>query len=300
MVSSFFALECGDLPMERVRPVEASQSRLTLYAESIRNLPLPSVVWDEFQRACRDGASSRQLAEIIKTDPVLVAAILKAANHSGLVLVEIVDVDRAIARIGHSMARGIVAHYSFSASSAKAGKVYDNNLLWRHGIAVSVLAEAVARFVAGCDAHVASTIGLFHDIGRMGFNLVAEYMLPATFDAEQGHLAYEHARFSCSHVELGVVIARHWRLPKQIEQGIANHHLPAYADADSVPEGVRAEVLAVYLADLLAIRAGLATGESGIAPPRDSYAELMRAPLAEIANDRKVALELEKLQHLTV
>lgn len=295
-----FELDWGDLPIETLQPVEPSPARLTLYQQSIRNLELPSVVWNQFQAATQSGASSHQLAEIIKTDPVLSAAVLKAANCGGMVLVEIVDVDRAIARIGHSMTRGIVARHAFGSPAANAGKVYDLKVLWKHGIAVSVLAEVIARFIPDCDAHLAGTLGLFHDIGRMGFNLIPEFMQPATLDYETGHLVYEQARFSCSHVDMGRLVARHWQLPRTVEQGIELHHEPAYSDAATLPESIRAELLAVYLADLLAIRAGHGHEDAAIALPHPSFAAMLSQPLAEIANDRQVCMELDKLEHLEV
>jgi len=279
---------------EQLLPVESSQGRKTVYQQSISSLPLPSALWDTFQRACRDEASSQQLGNIIKDDPVLSASILRAANTAGIIMrTPVNDVGRAIARLGHSMVRSVVARHAFSSSGTASGKEYDLQMLWKHGMAVSALAEVVARHIPDCDADEAGTLGLFHDVGRMGFNLITEYMQPATLDTGKGHLVYEATRFGCTHIEMGELLAQHWQLPEKIIQGIHYHHHPAYAEASAIPADIRAEVLAVYLADLLAIRAGCDGGNPGMILPHASFAAMLpKISLADLANDKRIQAEL--------
>jgi len=87
-------------------PEAASGSRMAIYHNAIRSLPLPPALWDSFQRACNKDASSQKLANIIKDDPVLSAAILRIANAPGLgVRIEITDVARAVSHLGMSLVR---------------------------------------------------------------------------------------------------------------------------------------------------------------------------------------------------
>ena len=279
-------------------PASDSKGRLAAYQRSISSLPLPPALWNAFQRACRADASSQQLGEIIKDDPVLSASILRAANTAGIIMpAPVNDVGRAIARLGHSMVRSVVARHSFSSASTRSTKEYDLPMLWRHGMAVSALAEVVARHIPDCNADEAGTLGLFHDVGRMGFNLITEFMQPAELDVGIGHLVYENERFGCDHIEMGEILAKHWQLPEKIIQGIHYHHHPGYADASVIPADIRAEVLAVYLADLLAIRAGCGGGNPGMILPHASFATMLpNTTLAEIAKDKRVAAELALIQ----
>jgi len=283
---------------EQLLPAEGSPGRLTLYQKNINSLPLPPALWNAFQRACREEASSQQLGEIIKADPVLSASILRAANTAGILMrAPVNDVGRAIARLGHSMVRSVVARHSFSSSRTSSGKEYDFQMLWKHGMAVSALAEVIARHIPDCNADEAGTLGLFHDVGRMGFNLITEFMQPAELDVAKGHLVYECARFGCTHIDMGKVLAHHWQLPEKIIQGIHYHHHPAYADASAIPAEIRAEVLAVYLADLLAIRADCGGGNPGMILPHASFASMLpNTTLAEIAEDKRVQAELTLIQ----
>jgi len=277
-----------------------SASRMTIYQSAIRNLPLPPALWSAFQRACNKEASSQQLAKIIKDDPVLSAAILRIANAPGLgVRIEIVDVGRAISHLGTSLVRTIVSRHSFSAGLAKSGKVYDIQKLWKHGMAVSALAEIIAYFIPNCHAEQASTLGLFHDIGKMSLNLFPEFIQPAKLETSKGHLMYEYERFSCTHIDLGVLLAKHWELPEKIIQGINYHHHPAYAEADVIPDDIRAEVFAVYLADLLAIHMGFDTGDSGMVFPHASFASMLQgATLMEIMHSQKVINEMKRIENI--
>lgn len=281
-------------------PEEATQSRMAIYLDAIRKLPLPPALWDSFQRACNKDASSQKLGNIIKDDPVLSAAILRIANAPGLgVRVEITDVARAVSHLGISLVRTIVSRHSFSLNHVQSGKVYNTHKLWKHGMAVSALAEIIADFIPGCHAEEASTLGLFHDIGKMSLNLFPEFVQPATLEVHKGHLMYEHEGFSCTHVDLGMLLARHWELPEKIIEGIAYHHYPAYAEADTIPQEVRAEVFAVYLADLLAIHMGFDTGYSGIVLPHESFSSMLKGTtLMEIMRSKKVSDEMKRIENI--
>ena len=291
--TSRFDLNHYNTMYEQLLPAQGTPARLTMYKKSITSLPLPPALWNAFQRACHEGASSQMLGEIIKDDPVLSASILRSANSVGLLHTPINDIARAISRLGHSMVRSLVASHSFSSSKANEGKVYNIPMLWRHGIAVSSLAEVIADHIPGCNRSEAGTMGLFHDIGRMGCNLITEFIQPAELELSKGHLIYEFERFGCTHIDMGLLLASHWQLPEKICQGIKYHHHPAYADADSIPADIRAEVLAVYLADLLAINLDCTGGNSGTILPHASFAAMLPdTTLADIANDKKVNSEL--------
>ena len=279
-------------------PAKSSESRLMSYQRSIRSLPLPPALWQAFQKACNADASSQKLAEIIKADPVLAAAILRTVNSASLHIgPSITDVGRAIAQLGTSMTRSIVAKHAFTASTPQ-GKAYDVKMLWKHGMAVSALAEIVAEYIPNCSREEAGTLGLFHDIGRMSFNLLTEYMQPATLNPDQGHLMYEVQRFGCTHVAMGELLGKQWQLPDKIIRGMIYHHHPAYADPETIPQDIRAEVLAVYIADLLTIHLKLSAGDIGISFPKAAYADMLQSniTLHDILQHKRIASELTRIE----
>jgi len=280
------------------RPAPASKSRMMMYAKAIETLPQPPALWNAFQRACDNGEPIRKLGAIISDDPVLSASVLRIANAPGLgALTEITDIARAICHLGISLVRSIVIQHAFGGASSSPGKVYDVHRLWKHGMAVSALAEVVASYIPDCRAAEAGTLGLFHDIGKMCFNLFPEYMLPAMFNCEKGHLMFEHARFACTHVELGEMLARHWELPERIVQGIRYHHYPAFAAPDEIPAVVRAEVFAVYLADMMAIHMAFDTGDSGIVLPHEDFASMFQGTsLCDVMASARSRTEMARIE----
>jgi len=285
---------------KEIKPNVSTPSRLTMYEKSIKTLPQPPALWHAFKKACDEDASNKVLGNIIKDDPVLSAAILRIANAPGLgVRFAINDVTRAISHLGSSLVRSIVSQHSFSGTLSASGKVYDIHKLWKHGMAVSTLAEIIAHHIPGCSPEEASTLGLFHDIGKMSMNLFTQYQQPATLDLETGHLVFEHQRFSCTHIDLGKLLAKHWELPDNITQGIIYHHHPAYTDASDVPENIRGEVFAVYLADMMAIYLGFDTGDSGISQPHNSYLDMLpNITLLDILHSDKVQTEIKRIEQV--
>ena len=294
------ALKDGDMLYEQLQAVEGARSRLTMYRRSIKSLPLPPALWDNFQRACSQEVSHHKLGEIIKDDPVLAAAVLRSANSAGFIHTEINDVGRAISRLGLSMVRSIVAKHSFSSHHKTSSEpTYPLSTLWKHGMAVSALAEIIAQQIPQCNPDEAGTIGLFHDVGRMGFNLINEFIQPAELDIATGHLIYEYQRFGCTHIDMGMLLAEHWQLPEKIMMGIQYHHHPAYVEVEAIPDHLRAEVLAVYLADLLAIRLGSAGGNPGTILPHPSFAAMLpHTTLTDLANDRRISHEIAMIQEM--
>lgn len=283
-------------------PATGSQGRISMYQQSIAGVPHPPALWKKFQQAIANESSNQVLAKIIKEDPVLASSVLRAANTASIIMrTPVNDVGRALARLGQSMVRNIVAQHAFSSrKTSNATPEYATDDLWKHGMAVSAIAEVIAQHIPDCDRDEAATLGLFHDIGRMGFNGIPEFTVPASLDVAQGHLQYEVARFGCTHIEMGQLLADHWQLPEKIMQAMAYHHHPAYAEASDIPEAIRGEVLAVYLADLLAIHFGFSCGDTGMILPHPSFSELLpHISLDDIAHDKRIHTELALIQNMS-
>jgi len=279
---------------EQVLSVQSDFNRIKMYQEAVDKLPMPPVLWDEFQRATKSGASNKKISAIITSDPILSAAILKTVNSPAFGLTTpIVDLGRAISHLGSNMVRSIVAKHCFSTVFPQKSRAYNIEALWKHGMAVSALAEIVGAHIPKCNREEAATIGLFHDIGRMGFNFFKGDHMPATFDYDKGYLHLESIRFGCTHIEMGEIFANHLKLPEKVKLGIKYHHHPGGSEVDAVPESIRPEVFAVYLADLLAKHLEFHGGNASKTLPHDSYAGMLpKTTLYDIMHEKAVSKEL--------
>jgi len=67
-----------------------------------------------------------------------------------------------------------------------------------------------------------------------------------------------------------------------------------------VPDEIRKEVLAVYLADMLAIHLGFSGGNRFLVEPHATYDKMLTKSLDDIAHDKRVAKELWRVKAIQV
>ncbi len=263
----------------------------------INNMPKPSWVWHELQSAFAAHASMGGIGKIIRQDTALAAEIIHIANAPAFdLLTPIHDVERAVSHLGGNLVRSTATRHCLAGALHRASGFYDQQVLWRHAMAVSALAEQIAPHIPHCNASEAATLGLLHDMGRMLLNhiLRASTTAPATALLEpKGYLHWEAMMAGCTHVEAGTLLAVHWDFPDKLVQGIRFHHHLGFAQVESVPEAVRSEVFAVYLADLLAIHLKFPGGNPCKTLPHESFADFLpRTTLQEICSSEAVSKAL--------
>ncbi len=264
------------------------------YQEHLDKIPALPLVWPELLRAIEGGEPARKIAQLIKNEPTLAVQVLRHAN--ALALKDINDLGQAIVLLGYNAVQGIVTKYCIGGLASTGKTPYQSKVLWKHAIATSALANICATYIPGCNMGFASTLGLLHDLGRIGINVSLKKRQQIKADLELGYLHFEREIFGISHVEAGLLLAKHWHLPAAIQEGISFHHHPAFAEPDVIPEHIRKEVLAVYIADLLAIHFKLEGGHHLVTLPKPAYGALMNASIQEIAADPRVNKELWRVK----
>ena len=271
--------------------LEADKERLNAFAGKMSEVPTLPALWQELQGAFTRGESAKAICKLMREDPPLVGKLLAQANALGGKR-EIVDASQAIVRLGFPAVRSIAMHHFMSALHQSGPSPYPSSKLWRHAMSTSALATLIAKQIRGCDPAIAGTLGLLHDIGRIGINATWKHGIGGVAEPEQGYLQFEHDRFGFDHLQAGVLLARHWQLPEAIQEGILYHHHPAHSAPDAVPTTVRKEVLAVYLADLLSIYFDNGGGHDLIVPPHAGWMALFSGSFDAFAASRAVSKEL--------
>ncbi|RMF47413.1 MAG: HDOD domain-containing protein [Deltaproteobacteria bacterium] len=206
--------------------------------------------------------------EVIRCDATLTARVLRVVNSSvyGL-LTPITTIERAVTYLGERMVTCIALGESAGRLMKKPLPGYEakGGDLWKHDLYAGFAARQAALHARGeLDADLAFTAGLLHDIGKGIINDflvdsaerfvsgIASGELPDYLDAERQLLGYDHC-------EVGLELARQWRLPTPIHWAVAWHHTPARA-----PEEGRPLVYAVHVGDVLAMMAGYGTGSDSL------------------------------------
>ncbi len=235
-------------------------SAVQLFIERARRLPAaPTVVLKVLQLTRNPDTSAGAIAELVQREPTLSARLLKLANSAFFGMRgEIDTARRAVVVLGFktvaSMAMVVWTHtLSLSTKDRSLQAVYQH--LFRHGIAVAVIARGLAARVDPSSREIAFQAGLLHDIGRVALcaELGARYW-EDVLDLSRGGCAVaelvERRRLEFDHAEMGAALMLRWGFPSSLVEAAAVHHAPTAAlTGDLVTR-------AVALGNLLARRQG--------------------------------------------
>jgi len=300
--TDYFVVNTGvshGIPSQLIQAPKTSKEVLETFQQHIQNVPALPAVWNEIQQSIARGDSAKHMAQIVRQDQGLATEVLKAPNSKGFANKrEINDIGQAIVHLGFQAVRGIATNYGTASFSQEWRTPFSIQKLWKHSMAVSALTSITAKYIPGCNAGAASTLGLLHDIGRLGLNSMCQIPFHYPPKSEQGFLMYEHEHFECTHVDAGVLLAKHWQLPEGLQQGIEYHHHPGLGHMENIPEHIRKEVFAVYLADFLAIHFDISGGNKLLVEPHESFAPLLQVNLNSIAHDSHISKELWRIQSI--
>ena len=178
-----------------------------------------------------------ELAGIIEKDTVLAGHVLKMVNsalyaRSGTVN----SVRHAVSILGLNKLRNL----ALSLSVARMWKQIKTPPSWSqaafnlHSVASAVMSDLLAQRIATQYPEGAFTAGLLHGMGKLmiAVGLPAEYDDILRMYQESGDLSIDQAEIQVlgfSNAELAAEALAQWHLPAEIQQAVAEQHLP-YGD----------------------------------------------------------------------
>jgi HD-like signal output (HDOD) protein len=229
--------------------------------------PIPQSVHDILQQLDSAVSSAHLVGDILSSDPAIGAALVRVVNSAAMGIARrIPTVHEAVSFLGFSTVRGMILRMKLAGlfPPPKARRhCYDTAELWVHSTAVSAVADVLAKRVNqtaefDIDPALASTLGLFHDVGRLAVNTLFPAKVAdlrpqkkARGAAHETLLARERRIFGADHAFIGGLLAAHWQLPEQLAVGIRLHHLPAGQALDSLALPLYRAVVLVHIADQL-------------------------------------------------
>lgn len=242
-------------------------------------------------------AMGEELRDVIQSDPVLVAKILRRLNSSYYALSnKVVNVRTAVSLLGFREIRNLALTVFVSKmyeQPALQHSRFKRENLWSHSVAVAAAARLVSRVCGKASGEEAYIGGLLHDLGLIlldqtlpkHFHKVIDAIDPATptCTVENRVLTFDHA-------SLGGYVATRWNLPEQVADAIAFHHAP------NRYQGRHADLVnVVAVANYLCSRAGWTSlGVHNVpAPPDEVYGQLGldQVSLAIIWDELEITLE---------
>jgi putative nucleotidyltransferase with HDIG domain len=111
--------------------------------------------------------------------------------------------------------------------------------LWEHSLGVSIAASIIAMETKLVQSEEALVAGLIHDVGKTVLNnsIPDSYSVVVERVYEEGlpFLELEDQMLGFNHCNVGGLIARKWKLPKNLEVVIEYHHsepFPSFEDSN--------------------------------------------------------------------
>jgi len=237
---------------------EAAPISLALI-ETVEKLPaLPSAVTGLARMLNDEDATQDQIEALIRPNPSLTTNLLRVANS---VLyrarVEIKTVRQALQRLGVRKVYDLALSAAFVRllpRTSVTGYGIDAGMLWKHSVAVAVVAEKLAARGGAEMADLAYTAGLIHDLGEMVIGL--HLMKVPAFAKHVGEgfetLQEERSVLGLDHCKLAQLAAEKWSLPTELALVARYHHEPQSAPAGAA----RSLSWIVSVADRAALEVG--------------------------------------------
>lgn len=230
------------------------------------------------QLAGRDDHSLQDMTRIISVDSAMTASVLKVANSAAFGAREpITSLAMAVARLGERFVVGIAIGAGSATALSEPLNGYDSRRgeLWEHSLRTAIAAREFGRHAVHQPAlDLAYTGGLLHDLGKL---VISEFLrqevagkadaIQAELDKDTHHpdfLAIERRLIGTDHCQVGLALAREWRLPESLCAALAWHHAPGQAPAE-----LQNLVYCVHGGDFVAMMAGGGTGVDSLRYPID-------------------------------
>lgn len=211
--------------------------------------PFPEAATRALQELGRDISDFKRLENVLGSDPVLTARILRIANSPfyGLPRKIVAIKDACILTGAPTLRNLIVAAAAMRQFPVNKSALLDRAALWRHSAQCAAFAAELAP-VARQARDLAFTTGLLHDIGKLAID--ALFPEECARIRERGEtLSAEIDVLGATHADIGARVAELWRLPPAIRDAIAAHHAPLPGNGGSLANVIYAANVLTHAMD---------------------------------------------------
>lgn len=220
--------------MDKAAMMQTAQEMVASFVD----LPtIPQVATRVIELLDRPGVELDEVADLILTDQVLAARVIKMVNSPLYKPAnEIMSVKRALIYLGIHHIRELAFSCSFVDVFEGRDGIIDMKSFWEHSFGVGMVSKIIAQQVRYPDTEKAYLVGIVHDIGEVFLSYYRQNEFRSLIESVQGHpfrLVEKEAEFlGTSHAEVGYCIARKWNFPADYCEVIGLHHAPDEATLD--------------------------------------------------------------------
>jgi len=178
-----------------------------------------------------ENSTMQDFEKMIKMDPTLVLRLLRVVNSSYYALRQKVDsISRAVVIIGMNNLRNMIVTETLKDifKESQGQGAFSRNRLWLHCAAVSICSQMISERIFGQNGENAFLCGILHDIGMIVEDQTAHDLFNHACKAyaqDSGTIIdHEKEIIGTDHCEVGYLLAKDWKLPLEVREGIKQHH----------------------------------------------------------------------------
>lgn len=190
--------------------------------------PCPAVLLELDAELRKESPDQREIALLISKDPALAGQVMRIANSPAFSTGrEFTSIMQAITVLGTRQLFNLVVSQLLKMALSGEPEV-PMDRFWESSAMVARVSAELARHLRCAKPDVAYTFGLFHDCGipllMKRFPNTREVLARANAESERCFTDVEDELLGTNHAVVGYFLARRWRLPDFIVQGICYHH----------------------------------------------------------------------------
>jgi HD-like signal output (HDOD) protein len=194
--------------------------------------PLNAIANRVLALSANPNANLKQMAVVMECDPAFAADVLFVANSSLFGFASRIQVLRhALAVLGLERIKALAVTVAMRSFIGGGGTVLRQ--CWQHSAACAMVAEVISPIFA-ITGDAAYTLGILHDIGRLGLlkSYPAEYapVFSSAFENVEQVLSAERALLHVDHGLAGAWLVKNWAFPAIFGQACEHHHEPLDAN----------------------------------------------------------------------
>lgn len=245
-------------PLDLISPPPLKRSTLQRLREGIATIaPLPEI-WHKIQAVLNDqDSAASDLAKWVEKDPVLTAHILKICNSAAYAIPggpPVTHIALALTRLGMDAAQDIVLQMLMP-DFGKDETQNEVQYLYFHAQAIALFTRLLSEYGQIVERQSAGLFGMLHDIGKLVILHIEDKdkLETLTESIAQGTpaLRAEWDVLGYTHIDAGMMLALHWKLPRNIHHFIYYHHHPCWHNMDSWPNDVQPAIMLVHLSHIM-------------------------------------------------
>lgn len=235
-------------------------------------------------------SSITDIARIITEDQGLTVRLLKLANSPLFGYYAKVDsITKAVTIIGTQQLRDLALAASvMGIFTGIPEELMNMTSFWRHSVACGIIARTLGTCLRESNVERYFVAGILHDVGQLVLCTAeperAAALLRESREREELFFSTEQRMLGFDHAELGGALLRAWKIPANIGEPVACHHVPNSAVQYPLQTAV------VHLSDIICQAMDLGQGAEWCVPPLNNRAwERLGIPVSMIATVMKQA-----------